>query len=240
MVLSQRKVSKAMDRIYDPSAAVIRSHYRGLLKPGPEPAQAFTVCRRQAAKLIREGRMMACGLYAYGQQIFLYYEALGEDPGPESFMGPLFPFLTVWPQKDRVCKMAKMYHIYWHQEPRDAEDWHRKTRPAAQRGRIAYLRHENMFEYVYHHFAIVKEGLLKGDRYMSIALHEDVLFSYFEEPRSSDNILRCEGESKAIKGWMDVIPEDHFIPLPGSNGQNFLLLPALFTVNEWEADETCD
>ena len=90
-----------------------------------------------------------------------------------------------------------------------------------------------MFEYVYHHFAIVREGLLRGDKYMSIALHEDVLFSYFEEPRSCVNIRRTQaGESQAIQGWLDAVPEDHFIPLPGSGGQNFLLLPALFDVGQ--------
>ena len=148
-------------------------------------------------------------------------------------MGPLHPYLTPWPQKEEIRDWAKMYHIYWHCEPKDEQDWKRNPKPLRRRGRIAYLKEENMFEYVYHHFAIVKEGLLRGDKYMSIALHEDVLFSYFEEPRSSVNIRRTEeGESQAIRGWMDVNPEAHFIPLPGSEGQNFLLLPELFTVGQ--------
>ena len=167
------------------------------------------------------------------KQLFLYYEAIGEEMGPEAFMAPLSPLLSLWPEKENTVPWAKMYHIYWHCEPKDEADWRRDPKPLRRRGRIAYLKHETMFEYVYHHFAIVREGLLKGDRYMSIALHEDVLFSYFEEPRSSVNIRRVDGpESQTIQGWLDVNPEAHFIPLPGSNGQNFLLLPECFAVGQ--------
>ena len=211
---------------------VFRCHYRGRLNEMPTEA-SLSACRENAESLIRQGQLMTAGLYQYGCQLFLYYECLGEQTGPESFMGPLHPYLAPWPQKEETRDWAKMYHIYWHCEPKDEQDWKRNPKPLRRRGRIAYLKEENMFEYVYHHFAIVKEGLLRGDKYMSIALHEDVLFSYFEEPRSSVNIRRTEeGESQAIRGWMDVVPEDHFIPLPGSKGQNFLLLPELFTVGQ--------
>lgn len=211
---------------------VFRCHYRGRLNETPNEA-SLSACRKNAENLIRNGQLMTAALYQYSSQLFFYYECLGEQIAPEAFMGPLHPYLTPWPQKEETRDWAKMYHIYWHCEPKDEEDWRRDPKPQRRRGRIAYLKEENMFEYVYHHFAIVKEGLLRGDKYMSIALHEDVLFSYFEEPRSSVNIRRTEeGESQAIRGWMDVNPEDHFIPLPGSEGQNFLLLPELFTVGQ--------
>ena len=211
---------------------VFRCHYRGRLN-GTPAEEAVIACKRSAENLIRQEKLMTAGLYQYGSQFFLYYECLGEPMEPEAFMGPLHPYMTPWPQKEETRDWAKMYHIYWHCEPKDEEDWKRDPKPQRRRGRIAYLKEENMFEYVYHHFAIVKEGLLRRDKYMSIALHEDVLFSYFEEPRSSVNIRRTEeGDSQAIRGWMAVNPEGHFIPLPGSEGQNFLLLPELFTVGQ--------
>lgn len=216
---------------------VYRCHDRALLSSPPEGNEQILAladaCREKARALIREGKLMTAALYFYGRQLFLYYEALGEELPPECFMGPLHPALTPWPQKEQMCDWARMYHIYWHCEPRDELDWRRDPKPLRRRGRIAYLKPENMFEYVYHHFAIVREGLLRGDKYMSIALHEDVLFSYFEEPRSCVNIRRTQaGESQAIQGWLDAVPEDHFIRLPGSEGQNFLLLPALFAVGQ--------
>ena len=220
-----------------PGKPIIRCHYRGRLNLPPEETPAYpsaiAACRENAEALIAEGKLMTAALYIYGRQLFLYYEAIGEEMGPEAFMTPLTPLLSLWPEKENTVPWAKMYHIYWHCEPKDEADWRRDPKPLRRRGRIAYLKHETMFEYVYHHFAIVREGLLKGDRYMSIALHEDVLFSYFEEPRSSVNIRRVDGpESQTIQGWLDVNPEAHFIPLPGSNGQNFLLLPECFAVGQ--------
>lgn len=208
---------------------VFRCHYRARLREEMNPS-LLREARESAEKMIQEGCLMTAALYYYGRQLFLYYEALGNEIPPEDFMKPLDPLLSPWPQKEDTARWVRMYHIYWHSEPKDAEDWRRNPIPQRRRGRIAYLKPENMFEYVYHHFAIVREGLLKGDRYMSIALHEDVLFSYFEEPRSSVNIRGEEGESQAIKAWKAAIPESHFIPLPGSGGQNFLLLPEYFAL----------
>ncbi len=210
---------------------VFRCHYRAQLCAEMDEA-LLTACREEAERLIREVRMMTAALYYYGNQLFLYYEPIGCEFAPETFMEPLHPLLSSWPQKEERRDWAKMYHVYWHCEPRDADDWRRDPLPQRRRGRIAYLKNDTMFEYVYHHFAIVKEGLLKGDKYMSIALHEDVLFSYFEEPRSSVNIRRADGESRAIRGWMDVDPDSHFIHLPGSEGQNFLLLPDYFALGQ--------
>ena len=213
--------------------AVYRCHYRGRLD-GADPAkrdELLFVCQANAQQLIEEGSLLTAALYYYGNQLFLYYEAVGEEIRPEAFMAPLHPLLAQWPQKEDTCDWAKMYHIYWHDVPRDENDWLRPVPPERRRGRIACLKPETMFRYVYHHFAIVEEGLLQGDRYQSIALHEDVLFSYFEEPRSHTNIRRDPTrQSQAIQGWLDVDPESHFIPLPGSNGANFLLLPHYFAL----------
>ncbi len=212
------------------SVPVIRCHYRALLSAEPD-APCIAACKENARRLQQEGRIMTAALYYFGRQLFLYYEALGEEIAPEAFMAPLTPLLTPWPQKETLRPWAKMHHIYYHDIPRDAEDWRRVTPPERRRGRIAYLKPEKLWGYVKHHLAIVEEGLLRGDRYQSIALHEDVLFSYFEEPRGSVNIRRCEeGESRVIEDWLAVDPESHFIPLPGSNGANFLLLPEYFAI----------
>ena len=88
-----------------------------------------------------------------------------------------------------------------------------------------------MFEYVEYHYALVKEGLLAGDRYQLISMHEDLLFSYLEEPRTPGNIRRIPGAaSEVIDGWMKSDPDSHFIHLPGSNGANFLFIPTVFAL----------
>lgn len=211
---------------------VYRCHYRACLREdaAPDTLAALDACRKAAAALVDAGTLMTAAIYHYGRQLFLYYEPIGEAFAPECFMAALHPFLLPWPEKDSVCDWALMYPVFWHAEPHSVDDWRRAPARERRRGRIAYLRHDTMFEYVYHHIALTQEGLLRGDQYMSVALHEDVLFSYFEEPRSSVNISGRNEASQAIEGWLATDPDSHFIHLPGSNGANFLLLPDYFNV----------
>ena len=126
---------------------------------------------------------------------------------------------------------AKMYSIYYHDIPKSISQWSREFVPTKRCGRIAYLKEDKLFSYVTYHDALVKEGLLKGDKYQSIALHEDILFSYFEEPRQSINIkMDNVHESEVIKQWIAADPESHFIPLPEGGGENFTLLPEHFAM----------
>lgn len=217
------------------SKPVYRCHYRGRLEAADaaQLSDLLQQCEQNAQQLINDGALMTAALYYYGSQLFLYYEAVGEEIRPERFMAPLHPVLSQWPQKEDTCDWALMYNVFWHDAPKDDEDWKRSVPPERRRGRIAWLKHDTMFRYVYHHFAIAEEGILQGDRYQSIALHEDILFSYFEEPRTPGNLRRDTTlQSQTIQAWLDVNPESHFIPLPGSNGSNFLLLPQYFALGE--------
>ena len=217
------------------SKPVYRCHYRGRLEAADaaQLSDLLQQCEQNAQQLINDGALMTAALYYYGSQLFLYYEAVGEETRPERFMAPLHPVLSQWPQKEDTCDWALMYNVFWHDAPKDDEDWKRSVPPERRRGRIAWLKHDTMFRYVYHHFAIAEEGILQGDRYQSIALHEDILFSYFEEPRTPGNLRRDTTlQSQTIQAWLDVNPESHFIPLPGSNGSNFLLLPQYFALGE--------
>ena len=217
------------------SKPVYRCHYRGRLEAADaaQLSDLLQQCEQNAQQLINDGAVMTAALYYYGNQLFLYYEAVGEEIRPERFMAPLHPVLSQWPQKEDTCDWALMYNVFWHDAPKDEEDWKRSVPPERRRGRIAWLKHDTMFRYVYHHFAIAEEGILQGDRYQSIALHEDILFSYFEEPRTPGNLRRDTTlQSQTIQAWLDVNPESHFIPLPGSNGSNFLLLPQYFALGE--------
>lgn len=208
---------------------VYRCHYRGLLTA--EPGQAvFDQVTAEAAAAIRDGRLLTAACYRFGNQLFLYLEALGETADPEALLPALNPLLAPWPQKEELRRWATMYNIYWHSVPKNAEDWHRPTPPTLRRGRIAQLKTDKLFSYCMHHTAIVQEGLLQGDRYHSIALHEDMLFSYFEEPKTMVNIRGVpEAPSPALAAWEAVDPESHFVRLPGAKG-NFLFLPALFAL----------
>lgn len=227
--------------------------------------RAAEQCLTNVRQAQRQGRVLTAALYRAGAMLFLYYEAIGEpltvtEPAsmkqgaegktilesgediqttcisPDELLVPLTPFLKTWPgqQDDRLW--VYMYPIYYHSVPESAESWKRTAIPDRRRGRIAFLRSDKLFGYTYFHRAIVEEGLLKGDRYQSIALHENILFSYFEEPKTLVNVRNdASRESEVIRDWLAVDPESHFIHMPEGEGENFMFLPALFTAGAEDA-----
>lgn len=225
------------------TAMIIRNHYMAQLKSewikngeGNEEVEAFAdTCREKAQQLIDEGKLLTAALYHYRNMLFLYYEEVRTDGGneivPDDFMGAFAGALEKGMRDGGMVSWMKMFHIYYHNEPKSVEQWQQDRHPQHRRGRIAKLREDKLFEYVYHHVAIVNEGLLTGDKYQSIALYGDMLFSYFEEPKKFVNIKEdYEHESQAINDWLTVDPESHFIPFPEAGGSNFYIIPEYFAV----------
>ena len=124
-----------------------------------------------------------------------------------------------------------MYHIFHHSVPGETEDWVReRTEGKTRIGRIAFLFPDKVFSYARWHQAIVEEGLLKGDKYQCIALHENILFSYFEEPRYNVNISKePDRESREIEGWMKLPIRRAILTAVKAGGDNFLIIDQLFT-----------
>lgn len=237
---------------------IFRLHYRAQIKPEYTVAdmkQALVQCGSRIRQAQHSGSMLTAALYYHDRMLFLYYEAVGEQletveplageagiresgedvqaniPYPKTFLAALEPFLESWPGQTDKRLWVHMYHIYYHSIPQDMEEWRRNAVPEMRRGRIAFLREEKLFSYVFYHNALVQEGLLQGDKYQSIGLHENILFSYFEEPKTLTNIKgNGEEASKVIDDWLAVNPESHFIHMPQGGGENFLFLPALLSM----------
>jgi hypothetical protein len=213
---------------------VYRLHYRGSLKKEYGAAElegALGECQAVLGRLIAEEKLMTTALYHYKQMLFFYYECVEAEIKPEKLLKALSPYLELWPGEEGLREWAYMYHIFYHAIPKGKQDWTRPKAPELRRGRIAFLKTEKLFSYVYHHKAIVAEGLWYGDRYQSIALHENILFSYFEEPKTITNIQGdLTKQSKAIEEWLKVNPEEHFIHMPEGKGENFMFIPAFFAL----------
>ena len=221
--------------------------------------RAIEQCRFNISSLIQEKRVLTASLFYADHMLFLYYEAIGErkvlpepveqerawkmqdcfEAGeclqttcvhPDEFMTPLSGMLETWPGQSGKRNWVYMYHIYYHQEPQGVEQWMQDRHPDRKRGRIAFLRTDKVFSYTYNHKALVEEGLIRGDKYMSISLHENILFSYFEEPRSSVNLSGRDEESKILKEYVASGDRAHFIHMKEGEGENFMLLPELFTI----------
>ena len=237
---------------------ITRLHYRAHLTHQPTSA-AITQCCANIRRLQSQHLILTAALYQYNHMLFLYYEASGspiqviepiqaaapspslplesgEDiqsdfQRPEDLLSPLTPYLAAWPGQTAQRTWVHMYHIFCHSYPQSLQQWARPSAPSLRRGRIAFLREDKLFSYIYYHKALVDEGLIKGDKYQSIALHENILFSYFEEPKTIVNIQNDSArESRILPDWIAADPESHFIHMPGSNGENFLFLPALFAL----------
>ena len=93
-------------------------------------------------------------------------ETLQEGICPETLFAPLAPYMEQWPEENGLTPWAPMYHIYHHSIPGDVSEWVKERAANENRiGRIAFLKPEKLFSYTYWHYAIVQEGLLKGDKY---------------------------------------------------------------------------
>lgn len=211
-----------------------RNQYRACLKTGLDPETVEAAVKEAAGTAhaaVEAGEILTASLYRYQDMCFLYYEALKENVRPTDFLAPLTPCLEEWPEENGKTPWAYMYHIFHHSIPQDAAGWQKERTEGKKRiGRIAFLWPDKVFSYARWHQAIVEEGLLKGDKYQCIALHENILFSCFEEPRFPVNIQNEPNrESEVIKGWMEADPESHFDRVK-AGGDNFRIIDQLFTV----------
>lgn len=241
------------------SEQIYRLHYRGQLKENVSMEtvqQAAELCVENIRRAQKQGKVLTAALYYWKRMLFFYYEAVGEplsvvepcaltsdslpESGedmqitclhPEELLVPLTPFLQIWPGQTDDRLWVHMYHVFYHSIPEGVEDWTRAKRPEFRRGRIAFLREDKLYSYLYYHKSLVDEGLLTGDKYQSIAIHENILFSYFEEPKIETNVKKdLSKESEVVRQWFLVNPNSHFIHMSQGNGGNFMFLPALFAV----------
>ncbi|MBE5877122.1 MAG: hypothetical protein E7290_09595 [Lachnospiraceae bacterium] len=208
---------------------IYRKNYRACILDDSDLENILKQDKLVVEEAIKSQRCLTVAIYRHENMLFLYMEALEEELTPIELFPELSKLLALWPEREGMTPWAYMYPIYYHAIPESIDEWKRNEKKI-RRGRIAYLKEDKMFSYVYHHKAIVDEGLLEGDRYQFIALHEDILFSYFEEPKQFTHInLQCNEPSRAIEEWIKADPESHF-DHELSGEENFLLLPMVFSM----------
>ena len=215
-----------------------RLQFRCSFKNGYDCSTALAACKEKAVDQIKEGKICNVSFYRYEDMGFLYIEQITtsvKDPVPdiEQLMEDIKPALKTWPREEGDVFFVPMINVYYHHIPdEDIEVWEyeRTTAVKTRIGRIAFVYPDKLPSYVMHHTAIVNEGLWKGDKDAYISMHENLLFSYYEEPRNNINISGLEKESEAINAWMAVDPESHFDRVK-AKGDNFLVIPCLFTVD---------
>ena len=179
---------------------ITRKQYRCSFKQDADESvmkEALDKCKDKAASLIKEDKLCNVSFYRYENMGFLYMESFFEnkETQPEVFMAELEPYLKLWPDQYGDVFFTPMINVYYHHIPEENPDiWeHERTTDVKTRvGRIAFVFPDKLPSYVMHHNAIVEEGLLKGDKYAFISMHENLLFSYYEEPRNNVNIKNSD------------------------------------------------
>ncbi len=220
---------------------LIRSQYRCSFKAlnNDVPIEGIIDrCKAAFIKQIEKGMVCNASFYRHENMGFLYLEEIvtaGEKSSLDidRIMSDLKPYLKPWPEEDGDRFFAPMINVYYHHIPEeDLDVWEkeRTTAPKERIGRIAFVFPDKLPSYVRYHDEIVSEGLLKGDKYAFISLHENILFSYYEEPRNNVNIKNMDKESAVIEKWLKADPESHF-DREKAKGSNFLVIPCLFTVD---------
>ncbi len=199
--------------------------------------------KKEAEKLVRSGKLVNASFYRHENMGFLYLEeVLNEEQdeilNPDNMFGNAGEFLRVWAEEEGDRLFVPMVKVYWQSEPEnDVEAWEeeRTTAVKTRIGRMAFVYPEKLTSYIMYHTALVNEGLNKGDKYNFISMHENILFSYYEEPRNNVNIRKSDEKSTAIDAWLAVDPESHFDRVK-AKGSNFLVIPCLFSVDRLDIE----
>ena len=211
-----------------------RREYRGALKEDgceKELKIVLNQVEERAEGLVQTGSLLSVSLYRFRKMCFLYCEAEGDPPQPESIFPMLIPFLELWPEEAGKLCWAPMYPVYYHCIPKEPESWMGGRKGKERIGRIAFLKEEKLTSYVYWHKALVEEGLFCGDQYQFISLHENVLFSYYEEPKTMANIRGIKEPSAVIEQWEKQNPKGHFYR-EKTGGENFYVMKKLLSAGK--------
>lgn len=222
-----------------PEPTVQRGSFRAVLRDADtaHTAPAFAALTDALRTQQAQGYLLTASLYRCENQLFLYAEWLGAAFTPAGLAPQLDALLIPWPPAIPLTPgtpaaprlWAEMQPYYYHAVPGRPDDWMRDRRPEQRRGRIALLPADRWCSYMEHHLRLVSEGKIAGDRRHLICVHENVLFSYFEEPRSSVNLCGDPAaHSDELDAWLAAGPESHFAAFTQEQrenpGRNFVFL----------------
>lgn len=224
------------------NAQLVRGQWRAALRPdaGADALQAaFAACAALLEQAQAAHTLVTASLYRYEDMLFLYAEAPAAPADVNALFAPLAGLLQPWPAAPEAPRTPRLWvemqPYYYHAAPGTVGEWQAGRSPQRRRGRIALLAPGMWCDYVYHHLALVREQAIAGDRYHLISLHENVLFSYLEEPRTNVNLCGVpDAPSPELDAWLAAGPERHFTRFaPGqSDGPdgNFVFLPCCVSV----------
>lgn len=202
----------------DHGDAVFRQVFRGHLgndshRGAGHDAQACSETETHLQTQIDAGRLLTASLFRHGQRLFFYVEAIATPADIEALMAPLSSQLAPWPGGDHPRHWVPMTDIFHYHRCLGERQWRRKTPPAERTARVLRLRPEMASSYIFLHYQLQEEKPAIGDKYGLIALHEDLMFFYAEEPAVIEAPL-YEGHlaTHNTPGDWHTLMDSHFLP----------------------------
>ena len=209
------------------SEKIFRSQWRGFLKQQPTE-ESLQTCREMLSAAKCEEKILTGEVYHWQNNVFVYLEGIGVPADPAVLLAPLHEFLSDWPGADVFRKWIPMMDIFHFNEPESIGHWRRKTPPETRVGKVGLLRPEMVASYIYYHYGLQEERSFGGDKYEIIALHENILFGYFELPV----VIETPPQEPRLKtrsmpeNWADAKISTHFFRWKEHNS-SLLPIPSL-------------
>ncbi|WP_240941503.1 hypothetical protein [Paenibacillus sp. HB172176] len=160
-----------------------RYHYRAQLRFDIEPQSYFRETLPQLRARMKEIEASHLSLFSEGSCLFLYYESPNEEVDPRFLFAGCEAALEQWPGENMTREWVPMMDIFHYQMPFGDVDWRPASKKSAKPfARIARLKPDKVASYVFYHYQYQEEKPGDGDKYGIIALNENLLFFYSEQP----------------------------------------------------------
>lgn len=155
---------------------------------------------------------------AWCKRLFLYFETRDvEELSPDVLWSGLESFLELWPGAEEKRLWVPMFDIFHYNAPVVDEEWMRHTEkvPFCM---LMTIRPEKLASYIFYHHQLQEEDPGCGAQHAVIAMHENLLFHYMENPEN-ENCLVAKGSLNTHNTpdhWGELM-EQHFAPWPDTD-----------------------
>ena len=194
----------------DQNVTVFRNVYRAALK---SDVVDKADCEKMVEALQTES-LLTASLFQWQATLFLYVESVGLALDADDLLGDLEGYLQAWPGgADGGRYWVPMMDIFHYSAPQRVDHWRRKSPVEKPYGRVIRLRPEKVSSYIFYHYQLQEEHPGRGDKYGLIAIHEDLLFFYQEQPRVAEEspAQPTLNTSNTPPNWGELMSQ-HFAP----------------------------
>lgn len=134
----------------------------------------------------------------YDDKVFLYFETDNNADYKKIADEIIDIDLYTLPNGEKWIEMIDIFHYSY---PYNDIYWRRKEENKKAVFKIAYLKPENVGEYIFYHYKAQREADCGFDKYGAIYIYQNMLIMYMEEPRETADLSLVENK------WEKLIPD---------------------------------